>query len=92
MELLIDVDGKVRMLYSDEGVPLLRAVGAVKIARVSFVEPIGDGRWMANMKTIDGPVLLGPDGSGFIFREEALRAERVWLCAHGLPFPGAPDA
>jgi hypothetical protein len=97
VELIIDIDGKVRMLYSDEGAPFIRAVGTVRIARVSHVEPEyangqGFGLWGADMRPVGGPILRGKNGEGFVTREEALSAERAWLIAHGLPMPDEQPA
>jgi hypothetical protein len=44
------------------------------------VEPTSGGKWIADMKPVDGPV-LGP----FSMRSQALAAERRWLEKHWLP-------
>ena len=62
----------MRCIY-DEALPLIQ-FGHVKIRRGSHVEPIAGGRWIADMKPVDGPI-LGP----FAIRSQALTAERRWL-------------
>lgn len=37
------------------------------------------GRWVADMRPSGGPVLWGPEGTGYPTRQAALDAERVWL-------------
>ena len=78
MQLLIDARGNGRCVY-DEAIPLSR-LGRIKIRRGSHVEPISNGRWIADMKPVDGP-FLGP----FAIRSEALTAERRWLEKHWVP-------
>ena len=72
MTLTIDVHGTIRCVY-DEAIDLF-TLGTLNISRASHVEPDGEGRWFADLRPVDGPV-LGP----FSVRSEALSAERVWL-------------
>lgn len=78
MQIIVDPRGIVRCVY-DETIQL-RQLGRIKIRRGSHVEPIADGKWIADMKPVDGPV-LGP----FNMRSQALAAERHWLEKHWLP-------
>jgi len=77
MDLLISPQGEVRCVY-DEAIDL-HELGPLRIQRASHVEPGPDGRWLADLSPVDGPV-LGP----FDFRTQALIAERQWLDAHWL--------
>ena len=77
MQLVVEPDGKVRAIYSEE-IPL-ETLGTPRIVRASTVEPDRDGRWYADLRLLLGPV-LGP----FSCRSEALAAEIAWLEAHWL--------
>ncbi|MBY0528012.1 MAG: hypothetical protein K2R98_31735 [Gemmataceae bacterium] len=77
MLLRIEPNGLVRCLYGEE--IELRALGALTIRRASHVEPDDEGRWLADLGPVGGPV-LGP----FALRSEALDAERDWLEDHWL--------
>jgi hypothetical protein len=77
MKLLVRPDGTVRAIYQEE--IDLGVLGRPTIARASHVEPDGEGRWLADLKPVGGPV-LGP----FDRRSEALEAERDWLERHWL--------
>jgi hypothetical protein len=77
MQLIIEPGGMVRCIYSE--MIDLAALGRPTIARASFVEPDGEGRWLADLSPSQGPT-LGP----FAFRSEALAAEHAWLEAHWL--------
>lgn len=77
MDLVIDAQGKVRCLYG-EGIAL-HHLGEMSIHRASHVEPDTKGRWWADLKPVDGPV-LGP----FLKRTDALEAESAWLETHWL--------
>ena len=77
MKLLIRPDGTVRAIYS-EAIDL-GVLGRPTIARASHVEPDGQGRWLADLAPVAGPV-LGP----FDRRGEALEAEYNWLERHWL--------
>jgi hypothetical protein len=78
LQLIINNQGDTRCIY-DESIPL-RQLGHIKIRRGSHVEPTSGGKWIADMKPVDGPV-LGP----FSMRSQALAAERRWLEKHWLP-------
>ena len=80
MKLLVRPDGTVRAIY-DEAIDLA-VLGRPTIARASHVEPDGEGRWLADLEPVGGPV-LGPFGR----RSEALDAEIAWLEAHWLTPP-----
>ena len=77
MQLIIDSCGNTRCIYN-EAIPL-QQLGRIKIRRGSHVEPVSSGKWIADMKPVDGPV-LGP----FNVRSQALVAERRWLEKHWL--------
>jgi len=77
MDLVIEPDGQIRAIYSEE--IDLSALGKPSIYRASHVEPGSDGRWSADLRPLLGPV-LGP----FTRRSEALQAEHDWLLAHWL--------
>lgn len=72
MTLTIDAVGTVHCIY-DETIDLA-VLGTLTISRASHVEPDDEGRWFADLRPVDGPV-LGP----FTIRSEALTAERIWL-------------
>ena len=78
--------GKARMIYSDDIRPVMAKMGAVTITRASHVEPgtlygYPADRWVADMRPSGGPILVGPTGTGYETRDEALAAERDWLRA-----------
>jgi hypothetical protein len=77
MQLVIEPDGAVRCIYSEE--INLMALGSPTITRASHVEPDQHGRWLVDLSRVNGPV-LGP----YTRRSEALAAEQVWLEAHWL--------
>jgi hypothetical protein len=70
--IIIRPNGTAEWVHADE-LNFLKAASPTSTRRVSDVEPEGDS-WTADMHRIGGP-LLGP----FLTREEALRAERLWL-------------
>jgi hypothetical protein len=80
MTLVIEPGGRVRCVYDDA--LDLAALGRPVIRRASHVEPESDGRWMADLAPVGGPV-LGPYGR----RSEALAAEREWLDRRWLSRP-----
>ena len=80
MDLIVQPDGSVRCVYSEE--LELHEIGRLTIARASHVEPTEDGRWMADLGPVNGPV-LGP----FHHRSDALDAESQWLSANWLSSP-----
>lgn len=82
MELIIDVDGTARFIYSDDLAALTKDLGGAVIRRASHVEPTTDGRWTADMAPVGGPV-LGP----YTTRAEALGREVEWLRAAEIPVP-----
>jgi hypothetical protein len=77
MLLVVQPSGTVRCIYSEE-IPLA-TLGAVSISRGSHVEPTPDGKWLADLSPVAGPV-LGP----FADRSQALQAEHDWLEANWL--------
>jgi hypothetical protein len=72
MNLVVGSDGRVRGVFGEE--IDLAALGMPRITRASHVEPDADGRWLADLAPVGGPV-LGP----FVRRFEALNAEVAWL-------------
>jgi len=83
MQLIITPGGAVRCVYSEE--IDLQTLGSPAITRASHVEPDQQGRWVADLSPIDGPI-LGP----FDLRSEALAAEHAWLEIHWLGRPAGP--
>ncbi len=77
MEMVITPHGMMRTVYC-EAIELQK-LGSIDIRRGSHVEPTDDGRWMADLSPVDGP-MLGP----FDIRSEALDAELQWLNEHWL--------
>jgi hypothetical protein len=77
MQLVITPQGEVRCIYGEE--IDLHSLGPLTIQRASHVEPTTDGRWLADLSPIEGPV-LGP----FDHRTAALAAEQLWLEQHWL--------
>jgi hypothetical protein len=77
MKLLVMPDGTVRAIYNES--IELAVLGKPTITRASHVEPDDQGRWLADLKPVGGPV-LGP----FDRRSEALEAEHDWLERHWL--------
>ena len=77
MQIIIEPDGAARCIY-DEAIDLA-AIGSITITRASHVEPDQQGRWLADMSPVGGPVL-----TRFAHRSEALAAEHAWLKAHWL--------
>jgi len=77
MQLVIEPGGAVRCIYGEE--IDLAALGSPTISRASHVEPDQQGRWLADLFPVAGPV-LGP----FDVRSEALAAEHSWLETHWL--------
>lgn len=72
MNLVIEKDGLIRGIYGEA--INLASLGMPSITRVSHVEPDENGRWLADLSPVGGPV-LGP----FYKRSEALVAEVTWL-------------
>lgn len=73
--MIVQPNGEITTLYAE--VLDLAALGALKIARASEVEPDDQGDWWAQI--LDGP-RLGP----FPLRSQALAAEVAWLIEHRL--------
>jgi hypothetical protein len=72
LNLIIESDGRVRAIYGEQ--IDLAALGPARITRASHVEPDAQGRWIADLAPVGGPV-LGP----FERRSDALEAEVYWL-------------
>ena len=77
MQLVIKPNGAVRCLYTEK--IDLNTLGRSVIRRASHVEPDENGRWIADLSPVGGP-LLGP----FARRSQALAAESRWLEEHRL--------
>ena len=77
MQLVVTPQGEARCIYGEE--IDLRSLGSLTIWRASHVEPSDDGRWLADLSPVGGPI-LGP----FDLRTEALSAEVSWLEQHWL--------
>lgn len=77
MNLIIEKNGLVRGIYGEE--IALDVLGPPRISRASHVEPDANGRWLADLSPVGGPV-LGP----YDKRSEALEAEVAWLEANWL--------
>jgi hypothetical protein len=77
MHLVVTPQGEARCIYGEE--IDLRTLGTLTIRRASHVEPSDDGRWLADLSPVGGPV-LGP----FDLRTDALSAEVSWLEQHWL--------
>ncbi len=80
MELIIDPQGQASCIYGET--INLAELGQLRIQRASHVEPDDQGRWLADLSPMYGP-MLGP----FDRRSEALAAEVAWLEAHWLGQP-----
>jgi hypothetical protein len=72
VNLIIEKDGSVRGIYGEA--INLASLGPLAINRASHVEPDVQGRWLADLSPVGGPV-LGP----YHRRSEALEAEVAWL-------------
>ena len=72
MQIIITPAGTARCIYTED--IDLSAIGSPVITRASHVEPDQQGRWLADMSPLSGPI-LGP----FLNRSEALVAEHDWL-------------
>jgi len=77
MDLVISPVGDIRCIYG-EAIDL-HSLGTLTIRRASHVEPTPDGRWLADLTPVNGPI-LGP----FDRRTDALTAELSWLEQHWL--------
>lgn len=90
--IMVDEQGGLQMVYSDELAGLFAEDADLSTARASHVEPhpLGDG-WIADMAPVGGPYLCADgersvvDGArwhtvpGFPTRAAALGAEVAWL-------------
>jgi hypothetical protein len=72
MQLIIERNGQVRGIYGEE--ISLPSLGSPRFIRASNVEPDENGRWLADLAPVGGPI-LGP----YERRSEALEAEVSWL-------------
>ena len=72
MELIVAAGGTIRAIYAEE--IDLCIFGHPVIVRASHVEPDEAGRWIADLRPVNGPI-LGP----FDRRSDALAAEQSWL-------------
>jgi hypothetical protein len=77
MDLLVLADGTVRAVFAED--IDLRELGKPLITRASHVEPDAQGRWIADLMPVAGPI-LGP----FDLRSKALEAEQAWLTKNWL--------
>lgn len=73
-DILIDEDGTITFVYSDDLAAVFVEEHDQRTVRASFVEPCAGGGWTADMSLSRGPS-LGP----FVTRQDALEAERAWL-------------
>jgi len=72
MDLVVARNGTIKTVYAED--IDLGVLGQPVITRASHVEPDEQGRWIADLSPVNGPV-LGP----FHQRSDALSAERTWL-------------
>ena len=72
MEIVVRRDGDAYCVYA-ESIPV-HAIGLLTIKRASHVEPDSEGKWIADLSPVDGP-MLGP----FENRTEAINKEVAWL-------------
>jgi hypothetical protein len=77
MDLLILPNGTIRAIYAED-IDLV-SLGRTVIRRASHVEPDQDGRWIADLTPVFGPI-FGP----FDRRSDAIQAELAWLKANWL--------
>jgi len=83
IEIIVDADGNIRMIYDDNVTPVLAEQGDLKVKRASHVEPSEEGLgWVADLSPVNGPCL-----SPFTRRKDALKAELEWLGSHNVPIP-----
>ena len=83
VQLVITPGGAIRCIYSE--LIDLTALGSPTISRASHVEADQQGRWLADLSPVKGPI-LGP----FTVRSEALAAEHAWLETNWLGRTGSP--
>ena len=77
MDMVVERNGNIRMIY-DEAINV-RHIGELSVRRVSQVEPVEYGLWIADLSLLNGPI-LGP----FEARSEAIEREIDWLRKHWL--------
>lgn len=75
MKIVFLSDGTAITLYTET--LELSGLGRLSHRRASYVEPVGNGKWIADLSPVGGPT-LGP----FNRRSEALEAEGEWLELH----------
>lgn len=82
MKVIIEANGTLRHIYSDDLAEMDASLGTATTKRASDVEPAasGDIGWTAHMGRVGGPS-LGP----FATRAEALANEVDWLERNHLP-------
>ena len=68
----IDKMGTIECLYTES--LDLPEIGKLSIRRASYIEPDGNGEWIADLSPVHGPI-IGP----FSKRSDALQAEIKWL-------------
>ena len=74
---LVVKNGQIKAIY-DDALTALMPEAEVTIKRASHVEPHElYGGWYADMRPVDGPVMVG-----FFTRQQALDAERDYLNRH----------
>lgn len=83
VQLVITPSGAISCIYCE--LIDLTALGSPTISRASHVEPDQQGRWLADLSPVKGPI-LGP----FAVRSEALAAEHAWLETNWLGRLGGP--
>ena len=83
IKVLIDSQGRIKYLHSDEMNSLRERLGSFTIRRASNVDPDEAGNWYADLAPVEGPHL-----GSFDTRAEALGAEAEWLLDKGYPVPG----
>jgi len=77
MDLVIDPDGAVRLIYGEE--LDLTDLGPSSLKRASCVEPDSAGHWQADLAPVGGPRL-----APVLKRSQAIAAEVAWLRVHWL--------
>ncbi len=81
MQLVVEPDGAVRCIYSEEFI--LHSLGKPVLRRASHVEPDGSGQRTADLSPVSGPKL-----KPFATRSQALAAENRWRERHWLTSVG----
>jgi len=73
---------QIRFIHNDDLANALSTQGPQETKRASHVEPTANGKWIADLSPVWGPV-LGP----FDRRDAALAAEVTWLQKNNTPIP-----